>query len=122
MPRREALPAGRKHRSTLAFGGEGTEVPLDKLGGVAWQARKAKLKKRLLDMAGHLIRIAAERLTRHATVLAAPDGVYDEFAARFPYDETDDQLTAIEAFARIWVQASQWIVSSAAMSASARRK
>ncbi len=79
------------------FGGEGTEVPLDKLGGVAWQARKAKLKKRLLDMAGHLIRIAAERLTRHATVLAAPDGVYDEFAARFPYDETDDQLTAIEA-------------------------
>ncbi len=47
-------------------------------------------------MAGHLIRIAAERLTRHATVLAAPDGVYDEFAARFPYDETDDQLTAIE--------------------------
>jgi transcription-repair coupling factor (superfamily II helicase) len=79
------------------FGGEGTEVPLDKLGGVAWQARKAKLKKRLLDMAGHLIRIAAERLTRHATVLAAPDGVYDEFAARFPYDETDDQLTAIDA-------------------------
>jgi transcription-repair coupling factor (superfamily II helicase) len=78
------------------FGGEGTEVQLDKLGGVAWQARKAKLKKRLLDMAGHLIRIAAERLTRHATVLAAPDGVYDEFAARFPYDETDDQLTAIE--------------------------
>ncbi len=79
------------------FGGEGTEVPLDKLGGVAWQARKAKLKKRLLDMAGHLIRIAAERLTRHAAVLAAPDGVYDEFAARFPYDETDDQLTAIDA-------------------------
>ncbi|MCD2171427.1 transcription-repair coupling factor [Rhizobium sp. C4] len=79
------------------FGGEGTEVPLDKLGGVAWQARKAKLKKRLLDMAGHLIRIAAERLTRHATVLAAPDGVYDEFAARFPYDETDDQMSAIDA-------------------------
>ena len=79
------------------FGGEGTEVPLDKLGGVAWQARKAKLKKRLLDMAGHLIRIAAERLTRHAAVLAAPDAVYDEFAARFPYDETDDQLTAIDA-------------------------
>ena len=78
------------------YGAEGTDAQLDKLGGVAWQARKAKLKKRLLDMAGALIRIAAERLTRHATVLSAPDGVYDEFAARFPYDETEDQLTAIE--------------------------
>ncbi len=52
-----------------AYGGEGTEVQLDKLGGGAWQMRKAKLKKRLLDMADALIRIAAERLTRHAPVL-----------------------------------------------------
>ena len=36
-------------------------------------------------MAGGLIRIAAERHTRHAPVLAAQDGVYDEFAARFVY-------------------------------------
>ncbi|NTF41963.1 transcription-repair coupling factor [Rhizobium rhizogenes] len=79
------------------YGGEGTEAQLDKLGGGAWQMRKAKLKKRLLDMAGALIRIAAERLTRHAPVLAAPDGLYDEFAARFPYDETEDQMNAIEA-------------------------
>ncbi|ENN87080.1 transcription-repair coupling factor (TrcF) protein helicase [Rhizobium freirei PRF 81] len=79
------------------YGGEGTEAQLDKLGGGAWQMRKAKLKKRLLDMAGALIRVAAERLTRHAPVLATPDGLYDEFAARFPYDETDDQMNAIEA-------------------------
>ncbi|NTF87158.1 transcription-repair coupling factor [Agrobacterium rhizogenes] len=79
------------------YGGEGTEAQLDKLGGGAWQMRKAKLKKRLLDMAGALIRIAAERLTRHAPVLSAPDGLYDEFAARFPYDETEDQMNAIEA-------------------------
>ncbi len=79
------------------YGSEGSDAVLDKLGGVAWQARKAKLKKRLLDMAGGLIRIAAERLTRHAPVLATPDGLYDEFAARFPYDETEDQLTSIEA-------------------------
>jgi transcription-repair coupling factor (superfamily II helicase) len=44
---------------------------LDKLGGGAWQARKAKLKKRLLDMADQLIRIAAERAMRSAPVLAA---------------------------------------------------
>jgi transcription-repair coupling factor (superfamily II helicase) len=79
------------------YGGEATEVQLDKLGGGAWQMRKAKLKKRLLDMAGALIRIAAERMTRSAPVLTTQEGLYDEFAARFPYDETEDQETAIEA-------------------------
>ncbi|MDY6963656.1 MAG: TRCF domain-containing protein, partial [Pseudomonadota bacterium] len=78
-------------------GSDAAEATLDKLGGGAWQARKAKLKKRLLDMADGLIRIAASRMTRRAPVLAAPDGLYDEFAARFPYDETEDQATAIEA-------------------------
>jgi transcription-repair coupling factor (superfamily II helicase) len=79
------------------FGSDQTEATLDKLGGVAWQARKAKLKKRLLDMAGGLIKIAAERTMRHAPALAAPEGLYDEFSARFPYDETEDQASAIEA-------------------------
>ncbi|WP_320201592.1 transcription-repair coupling factor [Agrobacterium sp. rho-13.3] len=78
------------------YGSDAAEANLDKLGGGAWQMRKAKLKKRLLDMAGDLIRIAAARMVRHAPALIAPDGLYDEFAARFPYDETEDQLTAIE--------------------------
>ena len=79
------------------YGSDAAEAALDKLGGGAWQARKAKLKKRLLDMAEGLIRVAASRITRRAPVLAAPDGLYDEFAARFPYDETEDQDSAIEA-------------------------
>ncbi|WP_430262616.1 transcription-repair coupling factor [Neorhizobium sp. IRS_2293] len=79
------------------YGSDAAEANLDKLGGGAWQARKAKLKKRLLDMAGDLIRIAATRMVRRAPVLATPEGLYDEFAARFPYDETEDQETAIEA-------------------------
>ncbi|MDH0613490.1 MULTISPECIES: transcription-repair coupling factor [unclassified Agrobacterium] len=79
------------------YGSDAAEAQLDKLGGGAWQMRKAKLKKRLLDMADELIRIAAARLVRHAPALVAPDGLYDEFAARFPYDETEDQLNAIEA-------------------------
>ena len=79
------------------YGGEGTEAQLDRLGGGAWQARKAKLKKRLLDMASQLIRIAAERQLREAPILLPPEGLYGEFAARFPYEETDDQQTAIEA-------------------------
>jgi len=78
------------------YGSDAAEAQLDKLGGGAWQMRKAKLKKRLLDMAGDLIRIAAARLVRQAPVLTAPDGLYDEFAARFPYEETEDQMNAID--------------------------
>lgn len=79
------------------YGSEGTEAVLDKLGGVAWQARKARLKKQLLEMADQLIRLAAERQTRAAAKLSPPEGVYGEFAARFPYDETEDQQNAIDA-------------------------
>jgi transcription-repair coupling factor (superfamily II helicase) len=79
------------------YGSDAAEATLDKLGGGAWQARKAKLKKRLLDMAGGLIRLAAERQMRGAPVMNPPAGVYGEFAARFPYEETDDQQRAIDA-------------------------
>jgi len=79
------------------YGSEDTEVALDRLGGGAWQARKAKLKARIREMAHALIKIAAERMLREAPRLATPDGLYDEFCARFPYDETEDQLNAIEA-------------------------
>lgn len=78
------------------YGSDSAEVQLDRLGGVAWQSRKARLKKRLLDMAEGLIRIAAERHMRAAPALGAPEGLYDEFSARFPYDETEDQMAAIE--------------------------
>jgi transcription-repair coupling factor (superfamily II helicase) len=79
------------------YGSSDTEVMLDRLGGVAWQSRKAKLKKRILEMAGQLIRIAAERALRTAQRMLAPEGLYDEFSARFPYDETEDQRGAIDA-------------------------
>ena len=69
---------------------------LDKLGGGAWQAKKAKLKQRIREMADRLIRIAAERALRKAPVMNPPPGSWDAFAARFPYQETDDQLRAIE--------------------------
>ncbi|MFT7105961.1 MAG: transcription-repair coupling factor (superfamily II helicase) [Yoonia sp.] len=68
---------------------------LDKLGGGAWQAKKAKLKERIRQIAERLIRVAAERELRTAPVLDPPDGLWDQFLARFPYVETDDQLTAI---------------------------
>jgi transcription-repair coupling factor (superfamily II helicase) len=76
------------------FGHE--EGLLDKLGGGAWQAKKARLKERIREMADRLIRVAAERMLRKAPVLELPDGAWDSFAARFPYQETEDQLRAIE--------------------------
>lgn len=69
---------------------------LDKLGGGAWQAKKAKLKERIRQIADKLMRIAAERHLRHAPVLEAPHHEWEAFAARFPYSETDDQMAAIE--------------------------
>ena len=69
---------------------------LDRLGGGAWQAKKAKLKERIKEIADRLIRIAAERELRKAPILSPPEGMWDAFCARFPYAETDDQLRAIE--------------------------
>ena len=77
------------------YGSENGE--LDRLGSTGWQTRKARLKKRVREMAGELVRIAAQRLTRAAARLIPPEGLYDEFCARFPYDETQDQAQAIEA-------------------------
>lgn len=79
------------------YGSEDQEAQLDKLGGGAWQARKAKLKQRILEIADGLIKTAAERALKTAPVVETPDGVYDEFATKFPYEETDDQLNAIDA-------------------------
>ncbi|MDZ4095025.1 MAG: transcription-repair coupling factor [Paracoccaceae bacterium] len=68
---------------------------LDRLGGGAWQAKKAKLKDRIREIAERLMRIAAERALRHAPILEAPHAMWEAFSARFPYQETDDQLAAI---------------------------
>ena len=77
------------------YGAEGEGVQLDKLGGAAWQGRKAKAKQRLREMAEGLIQIAAARAMKNAEEIDPPAGIFDEFCARFPYEETDDQLNAI---------------------------
>lgn len=69
---------------------------LDKLGGVGWQSRKSRIKKRLKDMADQLIKVAAERALKTGERIDVPSGLYDEFAARFPYAETEDQAKAID--------------------------
>ncbi|MEE8259311.1 MAG: transcription-repair coupling factor [Sphingomonadales bacterium] len=78
------------------YGDAAGEHLLDKLGGTAWQARHAKLKKRIREMADKLIEIAAARSLKDGPVMAPPGGIYEEFSARFPYSETEDQLKAID--------------------------
>jgi transcription-repair coupling factor (superfamily II helicase) len=82
------------------YGSDEAGVNLDKLGGAAWQARKARLKERVREIANQLIKTAAQRELREADVINLPDGLYDEFASRFPYEETEDQLNAIDAVMR----------------------
>ena len=77
------------------YGIEDDNIQLDTLGGAAWQAKKAKVKAKIRDMAEKLIKIAAERHLKKADCYVAPQGMYDDFCARFPYNETDDQLNAI---------------------------
>ncbi|WP_298125297.1 transcription-repair coupling factor [Brevundimonas sp.] len=77
------------------YGSDAEGVQLDRLGGAGWQARKAKAKARLRDMAEGLIALAAKRALKTSDAVTPPQGLFDEFCARFPYEETDDQLNAI---------------------------
>ncbi|MEE9347675.1 MAG: transcription-repair coupling factor, partial [Robiginitomaculum sp.] len=78
------------------YGSSPDTALLDTLGAGSWSARKIKAKARLRDMAEQLIKIAAKRALRTCPPTEIPDGLYDEFCARFPYSETEDQLGAIE--------------------------
>ncbi|MEM6414088.1 MAG: transcription-repair coupling factor [Pseudomonadota bacterium] len=77
------------------FGSDDPNTPLDKLGGAGWQGRKAKMRARIKMLAEQLIAIAAQREMKKADALSPPSGAYDEFCARFPYAETEDQENAI---------------------------
>ncbi len=76
------------------YGSESEGVTLDKLGGEAWQRRKARMKERIREIAGELIKTAAARALRPGAV-AEPDTGYAAFSDRFPYEETEDQDRAI---------------------------
>ncbi|WP_416908975.1 MAG: transcription-repair coupling factor [Polymorphobacter sp.] len=78
------------------YGSDSEGIALDKLGGVAWATRRGKMKERIREIAGELLKTAAERALRIGEP-AIPDA-HDaaQFADRFPYAETDDQLRAID--------------------------
>ncbi|HEX3429761.1 MAG TPA: transcription-repair coupling factor [Rhizomicrobium sp.] len=77
------------------YGADEGSVQLDRLGGAGWQQRKARMKQRVREIAAELIRIAAERQLKEMPAADPPQGLYDEFCARFPWQETEDQDRAI---------------------------
>ncbi len=77
------------------YGGSEDHIRLDKLGGVSWKHRKAKLKDKLKEIAAELIKTAALRSSKEAEVLQPISEAYQEFCMRFPYVETDDQMNSI---------------------------
>jgi transcription-repair coupling factor (superfamily II helicase) len=76
--------------SRYGSGGEGV-VGLDRLGGEAWQRRKAKLKERITAIAHELIATAAQRALRPGVTMELDPSAYASFVDRFPYSETEDQ-------------------------------
>ncbi|MBF0428502.1 MAG: transcription-repair coupling factor, partial [Magnetococcales bacterium] len=75
----------------------GDDVPLDKLGGVKWEKTKEKARKKILEMAEELVRLQAMRQSAKGFAFSQPDPLLQEFASGFPFEETPDQTTAIEA-------------------------
>lgn len=77
------------------YGSSEESVPLDRLGGEAWQKRRSRLKERIREIAGELMKVAAERALKKAPVFEADDASFNQFVDRFPWQETDDQDRAI---------------------------
>jgi transcription-repair coupling factor (superfamily II helicase) len=78
------------------YGSDSDLVALDRLGGEAWQKRKSRLKERIRAIAHELLKTAALRALRTAPALVPEQAAYDQFAEKFPWQETEDQERAIE--------------------------
>ena len=77
------------------YGSSEQAVQLDRLGGEAWQRRRAKMRERIREIANELVRTAAARALKKAPVLAVDESAYGQFQDRFPWEETEDQDRAI---------------------------
>ncbi|GGH07356.1 transcription-repair-coupling factor [Alsobacter metallidurans] len=84
--------AGRLWR----YGSDPDTVSLDRLGGEAWEKRRAEIDAQIHDTAARIAALALERAARTAETLVPPRAAYERFAAGFPYPETPDQSRAIE--------------------------
>ncbi|WGK69426.1 transcription-repair coupling factor [Candidatus Haliotispira prima] len=77
------------------IGSESAGLRLDRIGGKAWQERKAKTRKAVEDLADRLLRLYTRRAAAPGPGCPPDDDLMEEFEADFPYEPTGDQLRAI---------------------------
>jgi len=90
------LPVDRLGLVQRYVGPEGSNPSLDKLGGVSWEKSKGKARKNIEELAGELLEIYARRQLSEGFSFSPPDEMYREFEASFAWEETPDQLSAIQ--------------------------
>jgi transcription-repair coupling factor (superfamily II helicase) len=90
------LPVDRINLVQRYVSGDGAAPPLDKLGGTSWERTKAKTRESVLSMAQDLVKLYAAREAHGRPPLGAADELFQEFEARFPFEETPDQRRAID--------------------------
>ena len=94
------VPANQLDLIYKYVGKEGAKVKLNSLNSNQWQLTKQKVKKSCADMADELIKLYAERMNIKGIAFSKDSEWNRDFAATFPYEETDDQLRAIEEVAK----------------------
>lgn len=77
-------------------GGSEVPPPLSKMGGIAWKRQKKKVKEAIQEMAGDLLKLYASRELAKGHAYSSNTIMVREFADSFEYEETDDQIKAIE--------------------------
>jgi len=90
------VPVHRMSQVQRYAGSDGHAPRIDKLGGATWVKAKKSVKKGLLDLARELVSVHAARELSQGFAFSPRDHLFEEFEATFPYDETPDQLAAIE--------------------------
>ncbi|MBK7211132.1 MAG: transcription-repair coupling factor [Xanthomonadales bacterium] len=91
------VPVAQLHLVSRYSGTAPELAPLHSLGGEAWDRAKRRAAEKVRDVAAELLAIYAQREARAGTALAIDRLMYEQFAAAFPFEETPDQLQAIEA-------------------------
>lgn len=77
------------------YSGHASTTLLDKLGGPGWEKTKAKVKSAIRDIANELLLLYAKRAQMHRPPMKVDATALQSFEFSFPYDETEDQLRAI---------------------------
>ena len=94
------VPVAQLHLISRYSGASPETAPLHSLGGEQWAKAKRKAAEKVRDVAAELLEIQARRQARAGLALDIDRAMYEPFAAGFPFEETPDQLAAIEATLR----------------------